>query len=129
MTNDKIETLIDKYWDNFLGEYYKQKCSGCGHHNSMWATIIESPQWKEWKKVGQYDFSECEELGIMSEGHFQAFLKYLKEEFLKKILLDEKNRIWNEIGKLTVDNPCEWVEKSKKIIFTNAEKDGVTLIK
>lgn len=80
-----LNKRFDDNYDDFLHYYYKQKCSGCGHHNSMWATIIESPQWKEWKKVGQYDFSECEELGIMSEGHFQAFLKYLKEEFLKKI--------------------------------------------
>ncbi len=69
---------IEKNFDEFLRYYYKAPCSGCGKHNSMWATIIESPQWKEWVQVGQYDFSECEELGVLGEKHFQDFIEFCK---------------------------------------------------
>lgn len=60
-------------------------CSGCGHHNSFWATVIESPQWKLWQKEQSLrptrDMAECEELGIISPEHFQEFIQYVRENF------------------------------------------------
>lgn len=76
-----IKEIIQEYWDEFLSAYFHQPCAGCKNgHNSMWQTIVESPQWKEWEKVGRYDFAECDELGIMSQGHFQAFLEFCRHK-------------------------------------------------
>jgi hypothetical protein len=48
----------------------------------MWKSIVESPQWKEWEKVGMYDFAECDELGVMSAGHLQDFLNFCSKSIL-----------------------------------------------
>ena len=64
---EEIEKIIKDNYDDFLSYYYNSPCSGCKEgHASMWKTIVESPQWKEWQKVGQYDFAECNESGIIS---------------------------------------------------------------
>lgn len=74
------------FCDNCLKEYYWQPCKGCKDgHPSFWKTIIESPQWKAWRKYAWedrmlYDFGEVEELGIISTGHFQAFMKFTKKK-------------------------------------------------
>lgn len=71
---------IKKHYDQFLGHYYNSPCSGCPEgHASFWKTIIESPEWKAWEKVGHYDFPECECLGIMSKGHWEDFVKFIKK--------------------------------------------------
>lgn len=78
MTNKEIETNFDA----FLRYYYKQKCNSCGYHNSFWATVIESEEWKKWKEKNnnlEYDFCECEELGILSPRHWQEFIKFIKQ--------------------------------------------------
>lgn len=66
--------------DQCLYSFYKPECIGCGYHNSMWATLIESPQWKAWKAYAEpkmlYDFSENEGLGIISAKHWQDFIKF-----------------------------------------------------
>lgn len=66
--------------DECLYYWYKPPCKGCGNHNSFWATVIESAEWKIWKKYADpnmmYDFSEVEELGCISPKHFQDFLDY-----------------------------------------------------
>lgn len=72
------------FCDDCLAAWYKPKCVGCGHHNSFWATVIESPQWMKWKmhndKIGQqWDFMENEELGVISPEHFQEFIKFIKK--------------------------------------------------
>jgi hypothetical protein len=88
----KIES-IEKNFDEFLHYYYNTPCSGCKDgHASMWKTITESPQWKEWEKVGQYDFSECNELGIMTAKHFQDFLEFIKSLYQSKenLIKEEK---------------------------------------
>jgi hypothetical protein len=57
-------------------DHYKYKCSD-GYHNSFWATVIESHQWKEWEKEvsrrmhtktlkGCWDVDECRECGCLS---------------------------------------------------------------
>jgi len=100
---------IEKNFDDFLNYYYKTPCPGCGHHNSMWATIVESEEWKEWKKVGLYDFSECDELGIMSERHFKDFLKFTnknsKEEGRKQGVEETLN---------TPMGISQWIEHGRK---------------
>lgn len=73
--------FIEKNFDEFLHFYYKTPCSACGHHNSFWATIIESEEWKKWKefnKLENWDWCECEELGIISENHWKEFIKFIK---------------------------------------------------
>ena len=87
MTNQPKHLTVTHYpctCDDCLYASYKPKCTGCGHHNSFWATVIESPQWKLWRKHAWednmlYDFPEVEELGVISPEHFQAFIKFTIE--------------------------------------------------
>ncbi len=64
---------------------WEQKCKGCGHHDSMWKSLVSSPQWEKWYKYQtgknqQYDVDECRELGIMSAQHFADFMKFCKKK-------------------------------------------------
>ena len=75
---------IEKNWDKFLGLYYNQSCGGCsGGHPSLWKTIVESKEWNAWKKCKDswkhWDFMECEEFGIMSNSHWNDFVKFIKK--------------------------------------------------
>ena len=49
-------------------------------------TVIESPQWKAWQKKQQqkmtYDMPEVEEVGYISQKHFQDFIKFVKKNNL-----------------------------------------------
>ena len=72
------------FCDECLMAYYNQPCKGCGSHPSFWKTVIESSQWKKWRKYAWedkmlYDFPEVEELGIISAKHFQDFIKFIKK--------------------------------------------------
>ena len=63
---------------------WEQKCKGCGHHDSMWKSVVTSEYWKRWYEYQtgenqQYDVDECQELGIMSAEHFQDFMKFCKK--------------------------------------------------
>lgn len=86
MKNKITKKLINDNWDDFLSMYYLQECPGCPDgHSSFWKTVIESKEWKAWKEHnfkisehGNYDWPECEELGIMSEGHWGEFVEFLK---------------------------------------------------
>ena len=81
--------------DNCMFNFYWQPCVGCEDgHPSFWKTVLESPQWKKWQseqlergKKGKikdgkwsgkniYDMPEVEELGIISQKHFQDFMKF-----------------------------------------------------
>lgn len=54
-------------------------CGGCkGGHDTFWKTVIESPQWKAWEKVAEWDTAECAACGHISAAHFQAFLEFAK---------------------------------------------------
>lgn len=68
------------------GMIWKQACTGCGYHDTFWSTVITSPQWKAWKEYAKpkmlYDFDENEELGIISNEHFQDFIKFIKKRNL-----------------------------------------------
>lgn len=72
---NKISDIIknDNVW--------QQACSGCGFHDSIWKTMVDSPQWQAWYKHASkkmlYDVDECQELGMMSKGHFQDFIKFV----------------------------------------------------
>jgi hypothetical protein len=72
------------FCDDCLQAYYHQPCSCPLGHPSIWKTVIESPQWKKWHDYAWpkmlYDFPEVEELGIISEGHFQEFIKFCKKQ-------------------------------------------------
>lgn len=97
----RIKQIIKNHWDEFLGAYYHQECSGCSEgHSSFWRTVITSPQWQTWQqeqnkrmKTGRivngkfnksiYDMPEVEELGIISQKHFQEFLKFIYQNKIK----------------------------------------------
>jgi hypothetical protein len=74
---------------------YWSSCIGCPKgHSSFHKTIIESPQWKKWRKYAWedkmlYDFPECEELGIIGEEHFQDFIKFVIKVDGRKVLIKE----------------------------------------
>lgn len=77
---------------------YFVKCSGCPDgHSSFHKTVIESPQWKLWQEeqeklmvkhykkkskiyAGLYDIAECMERGLISQEHFQKFLRFIKNK-------------------------------------------------
>jgi hypothetical protein len=40
---DFIRKVIQK-------ESWEQSCSGCGHHDSMWKTLVQSKEWSAWLK-------------------------------------------------------------------------------
>jgi hypothetical protein len=76
-------------WDSGCFEYH---CS-CGIHDSFWKTVTNSPQWSAWykeqskrfhefaktldKTIGVFDIDECQECGMISQAHFQKFLKFV----------------------------------------------------
>jgi hypothetical protein len=105
MTTKSIEEQIVEenhkpcFCDKCLSAYYWHLCEGCKDgHPSFWKTVIESPQWKEWREYNfkdnlLYDFSEVEELGIISKKHFQDFLNFIlhsKAEEIRERLEKEK---------------------------------------
>jgi len=90
------------FCDNCYKAFYWQPCVGCKDgHPSFWKTVTESPQWMKWHKeqirrcgIGKivkgrfnqqvYDMPEVEELGTISPGHFQEFLKFITPLTKKK---------------------------------------------
>lgn len=80
--DDKLKAILDTHYDDFLAYYYCTPCAGCNDgHPSFWKTIIESQEWKNWKKDNDnWDWSENEELGILSDNHWNAFIKLLKKQ-------------------------------------------------
>jgi hypothetical protein len=86
--NNMKNKIINQHWDEFLREYYLQSCSGCPKgHSSFWRTVIRSKEWQAWKKHNKgtnWDFAENEELGILSEEHFNAFIQLVKKYAFKK---------------------------------------------
>jgi len=79
-----VKEFIEKHYDEFLGYYYNSSCSGCKDgHASFWKTITESDEWKKWKASNpMYDFAECEELGLMGDKHFKAFITFITSQAL-----------------------------------------------
>jgi len=56
-------------------------CTGESEGDSFYRAVVDSPQWKQWKKVShEYGFNadECQELGKISPEHFEAFIEYSK---------------------------------------------------
>ena len=53
-------------------------CGGCKDgHDTFWKSVVESPQWKAWTASSpEWDVDECEACGHISQGHFQAFMKF-----------------------------------------------------
>lgn len=84
-----IRSLLSAQKEELMKEFEKEKwekfCSGCGYHDSIWKTVVKSPQWERWYKFQQgenqtYDTDECQELGIIGEKHFQDFIFFLMKE-------------------------------------------------
>ena len=78
----KYKKFIQSCWN---GACWRFPCSD-GWHDSFWKTVLESLQWKAWQKKQQqkmtYDMSEVEELGYISQEHFQDFIKFVKKNNL-----------------------------------------------
>lgn len=76
-----IQAILTQREQEIEKERWEQPCKGCGHHDTMWKTLVTSPQWQEWEKYAGdnmlYDVDECRELGVMSKEHFQDFIKFL----------------------------------------------------
>ena len=83
--DQKIITAVIGMCEKGYAIGWEQKCKGCGHHDSMWKTLVTSPQWLAWEEEQRgarqnYDVDECRELGVMSAGHFQAFMKFITHQ-------------------------------------------------
>lgn len=51
---------------------------------TYYGTIQANPAWQAWGKVAEgfgYDWAESTETGWLSEGHFEAFLKWYKNDY------------------------------------------------
>ena len=94
MTNKQSWGEIEKHYDDFLHYYYNCPCKGCPEgHASMWKSIVESPQWKEWEKVkilikenkSCINFSEIEYENIQDFGDdlMKVYGCYENKHFLK----------------------------------------------
>lgn len=77
--------------------FWWSACGGCPEgHSSFWKTVLESRQWQLWsieqnrrmhlladrelpKELMVYDMPEVECGGIISQRHFQDFMKFIKE--------------------------------------------------
>jgi len=63
-------------------ERWEMPCRGCGHHDSMWKTLIQSDEWQAWYKYQsgdsqEYDVDEAQELGCMSKEHWNDFIRFV----------------------------------------------------
>ena len=73
---------------------WEQPLHGCWTHVSFWAVVTTSPQWALWQAeqrkrmrehnkknsktyTGCFAIDECQELGIISQEHFQAFIEFI----------------------------------------------------
>lgn len=76
-TDEKKYTQWDMDND---GAYEQRKPS---ENPSFYRTIMDSPQWQAWVKhneeTPQYDVHESMELNWFSQNHWQAFIKWVKE--------------------------------------------------
>ena len=76
----KYKKFVQSCWN---GACWRFPCSD-GWHDSFWKTTIESPQWKLWqeeqRKNPTYDMLEVEELGYISQNHFQDFIKFIRKD-------------------------------------------------
>jgi hypothetical protein len=56
-------------------------CS-CGRHQTIAGALLRSPQWRAWYEHASenmlYDVDETQTIDAMSDGHFQAFMKFCK---------------------------------------------------
>lgn len=59
----------------------KTTCCG-GQHQTIAGAMLNSKEWKAWQKYNyldpQFDVDETQEVGDMSDEHWQAFIKWIK---------------------------------------------------
>lgn len=91
---------VPRGWSGYNGQcissdtHWHYNCNGTELLDSMWKTIVLSPQWEAWerdvakrfsrgvkkgsKKIyNVWDVDECRALGIISGLHFQSFLDFV----------------------------------------------------
>lgn len=73
------------------GMLWHAECDGCPNgHPTFWETVITSPQWIKWEKEvskrmnkkthdGVWDVDESRETNVISQEHFQDFIKFIKK--------------------------------------------------
>lgn len=107
MNNEEKIKEIEENYDDFLKYYYNSPCNGCPEgHPSFWKTVIESKEWKLWEeeqsKNPTRDMAECEELGIMSAGHWKEFMKFIRqqtlEEAMKCVPIQKIHQLSDDVG-------------------------------
>lgn len=66
-----------KHWQYDMGCRHNPKRSDCVR-DSFWKTVIESKYWKAWvEEMPFFDTYECEECGVISSRHFEAFIQFI----------------------------------------------------
>ena len=99
-----VESAIDATREATLEEaekeLWEQSCKGCGHHDSIWKTLVSSLRWKEWYQHASenmlYDVDECQELGCMGKNHFEDFMKYFENKSREATLLEVEEVYYNK---------------------------------
>lgn len=112
----------DEALTKWQGHQKNTPCSGCpGGHDTFWLTVIQSPQWAEWfKRNDTYDVPECEACGHISQGHFQAFLKFTAESSLAAMTAERDEALKSDPRMVELERIVGeaklWVNKSPTAI-------------
>lgn len=93
-TKETLEEVCLQRDDALVKWHAHQKnvpCPGCKEgHDTFWKSVVESPQWLAWEESSpKWDVDECRECGHISQGHFQAFMKFSADE-ARKLLEGER---------------------------------------
>ena len=72
----KAEAKIKKFTDQLIAKSTPP---------TYYETIVNSQQWEDWVKYNEdsmeWDVYESMETGWLSDGHFQAFIKFCKRDY------------------------------------------------
>lgn len=91
LTEEGVKQLQEACEEMIEEARWETECESCGGHSGFWKTVVQSPQWIEWEKYNNslswedrkkldlmYDIDECRECGWISQDHFQAFIRFIK---------------------------------------------------
>jgi len=77
---EAIEARITEAMHEAWGSLHQNATCCEDKHQTFFGAVVSSPQWELWQKNQRKnptrDLSEVEETGVMSDGHFQEFLKF-----------------------------------------------------
>jgi hypothetical protein len=85
------KTIIDKHIipDDDSTTRIARPCKGCGWHQTIAGAVLNSKEWKLWRKHASekmlYDIDECEMIDAMSDSHFRDFIKFTIKNYEKEI--------------------------------------------